>query len=124
MSDVDKKIQKRAAKAIKNLPFNSYFYETVKKIGLNARFVFKNKSTYLKKDFVSIKNSESIESDFLWLIKIGVLRREVDGQGLTSKVRITPLGKEIFEENPKSLEIKTNLLKRIIVYLRDKLIDK
>ena len=35
------------------------------------------------------------EDHFIWLIKLGVLRREVDGQGLTKKVRLTPLGEEV-----------------------------
>ncbi len=30
-----------------------------------------------------------------WLIKVGLLRREVDGQGLTDNFRLTPLGRQI-----------------------------
>ena len=37
------------------------------------------------------------ESDLLWLIQVGVLRREVDGQGLTDSFRLTPLGQQIIE---------------------------
>lgn len=36
-----------------------------------------------------------VESYLLWLINTGLLRREVDGQGLTDSFRLTPLGKEI-----------------------------
>jgi len=32
------------------------------------------------------------EMDLLWLIQVGVLRREVDGQGITDSFRLTPLG--------------------------------
>jgi hypothetical protein len=32
------------------------------------------------------------ESYLLWLIQTGVLRREVDGQGITDSFRLTPLG--------------------------------
>jgi len=35
------------------------------------------------------------EDHFIWLIRLGVLRREVDGQGLTERVRLTPLGREV-----------------------------
>ena len=31
----------------------------------------------------------------LWLIQVGVLRREVDGQGLTDRFRLTPLGYQL-----------------------------
>ncbi len=34
----------------------------------------------------------SAEDDLSWLIKVGVLRREVDGQGITDRFRLTPLG--------------------------------
>lgn len=37
------------------------------------------------------------ESQLLWLIQVGVLRREVDGQGLTDSFRLTPLGRLIVE---------------------------
>ncbi|AFZ37460.1 hypothetical protein Sta7437_3978 [Stanieria cyanosphaera PCC 7437] len=35
------------------------------------------------------------EAQLIWLIKVGVLRREVDGQGLTDSFRLTPLGRQI-----------------------------
>jgi hypothetical protein len=35
------------------------------------------------------------ESDMVWLIQVGMLRREVDGQGLTDSFRLTPLGWQI-----------------------------
>jgi hypothetical protein len=38
-----------------------------------------------------------IESELLWLIKVGLLRREVDGQGITDSFRLTPLGKQIIQ---------------------------
>ncbi|MCS6813633.1 MAG: hypothetical protein NZ772_08705 [Cyanobacteria bacterium] len=33
------------------------------------------------------------KNHWLWLIQIGILRREVDRQGLTDSFRLTPLGK-------------------------------
>ncbi|EKQ66965.1 hypothetical protein OsccyDRAFT_4781 [Leptolyngbyaceae cyanobacterium JSC-12] len=35
------------------------------------------------------------ESELLWLIQVGLLRREVDGQGLTDSFRLTPLGRQL-----------------------------
>ena len=37
------------------------------------------------------------ESGLMWLAEVGILRREVDGQGLTDSFRLTPLGREIVE---------------------------
>jgi DNA-binding HxlR family transcriptional regulator len=33
-----------------------------------------------------------------WLIQVGVLRREVDGQGITDSYRLTPLGQQLAEK--------------------------
>lgn len=35
------------------------------------------------------------EAELVWLIDVGLLRREVDGQGITDSFRLTPLGKQI-----------------------------
>jgi len=37
------------------------------------------------------------EAGLMWLAEVGILRREVDGQGLTDSFRLTPLGREILE---------------------------
>jgi len=42
-----------------------------------------------------------IDSELGWLIQIGLLRREVDGQGLTDSFRLTPLGRMIIDEHLK-----------------------
>ncbi len=38
------------------------------------------------------------EDELVWLINVGLLRREVDGQGLTDSFRLTPLGRKIIEQ--------------------------
>jgi hypothetical protein len=40
----------------------------------------------------------NVESATNWLIQVGMLRREVDGQGLTDSFRLTPLGLELIEK--------------------------
>jgi hypothetical protein len=37
------------------------------------------------------------ESELMWLAEVGILRREVDGQGLTDSFRLTPLGRQVVE---------------------------
>jgi hypothetical protein len=39
----------------------------------------------------------AVESGLLWLIQVGVLRREVDGQGITDSFRLTPLGRQLIK---------------------------
>lgn len=38
------------------------------------------------------------ETQLLWLIQVGVLRREVDGQGLTDSFRLTPMGRQLLDQ--------------------------
>ena len=43
-------------------------------------------------------SEKKIEQKLIWLIKVGILRKEVDGQGITDSFRLTPLGKKIVEK--------------------------
>ena len=115
---IDQKIFRRAKKGIRNCPFNLFLFQSLKKESLSAQDVFENKSKYLSQEFMFIKNSLFIENEFLKLIKIGVLRREVDGQGLTSKVRITPTGREIIESHADLFTKKISLIKKLITCLK------
>ena len=36
-----------------------------------------------------------VETSLMWFIDVGLLRREVDGQGLTDSFRLTPLGRQL-----------------------------
>jgi DNA-binding PadR family transcriptional regulator len=54
--------------------------------GVNKGFTFKSLS------------ERRVESELSWLIKVGLLRREVDGQGITDSFRLTPLGKQVVQE--------------------------
>ena len=65
-----------------------------------------------------INSSSFIENEFLTLIKLGVLRREVDGQGLTSKVRITPIGRQVLENSTDSFNQKKTLIKKLMTCLK------
>ncbi len=115
---IDKKIIKRAKKGIKNCPFNLFLFQILQTESLSAQDVFENKSKYLNQDFKFINNSLFIENEFLNLIKIGVLRREVDGQGLTSKVRITPIGRQVLESCSDLFTKKISPIKKIITCLK------
>ena len=111
---IDQKIFRRAQKGIKNCPFNLYLFQSLLDGSLTAQNVFLNKSKYLNQEFMFINSSLFIENEFLRLIKIGVLRREVDGQGLTSKVRITPIGRQVFESSTDLFNQKTKLIKKLM----------
>jgi hypothetical protein len=50
----------------------------------------------VEKQYTTKPRSElKVESDLMWLIQVGLLRREVDGQGITDSFRLTPLGRQL-----------------------------
>ena len=121
---IDQKIFRRANKGIKNCPFNLFFFESLLENSLNSEEVFLHKSKYLNQEYMFINNSSYIESQFLKLIKIGVLRREVDGQGLTSKVRITPIGRLVLESSPDLFNKEKRLIKKFISCVKHQLLAR
>ena len=118
---IDQKIFRRAKEGIRNCPFNLFLFQYLQKESLSAQNVFDQKSKYLNQEFIGINSSSFIENEFLKLIKIGVLRREVDGQGLTSKVRITPIGRQVLENRTDLFTQKVSLLKKLITCLKHQL---
>ena len=118
---IDKKIFSRANKGIKDCPFNLFLFQSLQKGSLSAQNVFEKKSKYLNQEFMFINSSLFIENEFLKLIKIGVLRREVDGQGLTSKVRITPIGRQVLKSSSDLFDQKTTHIKKLITCLKHQL---
>ena len=115
---IDQKIFRRAKKGIRTCPFNLFLFQSLLKESLSAENVYMNKSKYLSQEFLFIQSSLFIENEFLRLIKIGVLRREVDGQGLTSKVRITPIGRQVLESSSDLFNQKTTLIKKLVTCLK------
>lgn len=85
----------RASQAMRCLPFRRAFYAQVAAEALSST------------EFTQLDTAETlcwgrmgperVESHFVWLIRLGVLRREVDGQGLTERVRLTPMGRELLD---------------------------
>ena len=118
---IDKKIIRRAKKGIRSCPFNFVLFQSLLEGSLSAQNVFLNKSKYLNQEFIFINSPLFIENEFLKLIKIGVLRREVDGQGLTSKVRITPIGRQVLESNSDLFNQKITLIKKLMKCLKHQL---
>ena len=115
---IDQKIIKRAKRGLKTCPFNLFFFRSLLDNSLSAENVFLNKSKYMNNEFMFINRASFIENEFLELIKIGVLRREVDGQGLTSRVRITPIGRELLENNLDLSSQKITTIKRLFKCLK------
>ncbi|MEB3323379.1 MAG: hypothetical protein VKI81_11200 [Synechococcaceae cyanobacterium] len=95
---VDAIALERAARSLRCLPFRRAFYEEVDRrpMGGTELCAREDWPTLVFAPF----GPERAEAHFAWLIRLGVLRREVDGQGLTERVRLTPLGRAVLARWP------------------------
>ncbi len=92
MEDIHQTALRRALRSISCLPFKKYFYEQVDKNPMSSEDLCSRANW---QDYVFVQfGKERLEEYFVWMTKLGILRREVDGQGLTSRVRLTPLGRK------------------------------
>ena len=86
---------RRARRAVRCLPFRLRFYQDLERGALSStQLAAHADGALLMRRRLS---AHQIEDLLIWLIQLGVLRREVDGQGLTERVRLTPLGRQVLE---------------------------
>jgi hypothetical protein len=84
----------RAKRALSCSPFRLKLFQDMRNQSVPIQKIAG--STGIKLGYVTQAFSEpKIEAKLVWLINVGLLRREVDGQGLTDSFRLTPLGRQI-----------------------------
>ncbi len=85
---------KRAKRALSCSSLSLNLFQTM--IEKSVSLLDISKKSGLNKGYCNQEMSENkVENEIMWLIKVGILRREVDGQGITDSFRLTPLGREI-----------------------------
>ncbi|MGB3695572.1 MAG: Npun_F0494 family protein [Spirulinaceae cyanobacterium] len=85
---------KRAEKALCCSPFHLALFATMAKTSVPISAIASHQgyqASYTKK----ILSESTAQSNLAWLIQVGLLRREVDGQGITDSFRLTPLGRQL-----------------------------
>jgi hypothetical protein len=90
----------RAQLALRCSPFRLSLFSTMRdqSVELNAIGL----ESGLEKGYTKSNLTElACENNLLWLIQVGLLRREVDGQGITDSFRLTPLGRQLVEKYQK-----------------------
>ncbi len=94
----DRRALTRAALAVRSLPFRRAFYVEVSDRALSSTALCRRSDLHrlCRRDITA----DRAEADWIWLIQLGVLRREVDGQGLTERVRLTPMGRTLLAQWP------------------------
>ncbi|MEC4867339.1 MAG: hypothetical protein SAJ11_14800 [Jaaginema sp. PMC 1078.18] len=91
----------RANRALRCLPFRQPLFATMsdRRVPLNAIAGISGvQNQYTERPLIEL----IAENHLAWLIQVGVLRREVDGQGITDSFRLTPLGRQCLAQNPDS----------------------
>lgn len=87
---------KRASRALRCSPFNLNLFQQM----LSQRVAMGEITDEdgIKNNFTKRSLSElAADNALIWLIEVGLLRREVDGQGITDSFRLTPLGRQLVE---------------------------
>lgn len=88
---------KRAEIAMRCLPFQLSLFAAMRSISVPLSAIAGQDG--VDNHYTRRKMSElAVESGLMWLIQVGILRREVDGQGITDSFRLTPLGRQLLEK--------------------------
>lgn len=97
----DPRSLQRAAQAMRCLPLQRAFYALVDQQAIGSQELSQHpQAGQLCRQRLGW---EQLEDQFIWLIQLGVLRREVDGQGLTHRVRLTPMGRQLLLQWPDAI---------------------
>ena len=109
---LDQRSRRRAARAMRCLPFEATLYRDLQQQGLDAADLWQDRSRYCRGNHWH-RHADALEEDLRWLIRVGVLRREVDGQGLTSRFRLTPLGRQLLDADASLLFEPVPIVERL-----------
>ena len=86
----------RAERAVRCAPFRFCLYEDMVDQSVDLRSMC-GKTGVMKGYARRLMTELVAEVELMWLLEVGLLRREVDGQGLTDGFRVTPLGRQIIQ---------------------------
>ncbi len=90
------KALRRAERAVRCSPFYPRLLTEMRLTSVSVPTIAENSGAI--KGYTQQPLSEvATESGLMWLAEVGILRREVDGQGLTDSFRLTPLGRQVVE---------------------------
>ena len=101
----------RAERAVRCSPFTPTLFGQMRQQSVDLRLIAGQmgvRNGYTKR----LLSEMNAENQLLWLIEVGLLRREVDGQGLTNSFRLTPLGHELASRWQGRAPLAASLLDR------------
>jgi hypothetical protein len=87
----------RADRSLVCSPFKQSLFATMRQQSVSVSAIAQENG--LQQGYTKRRLSElACDNALDWLIQVGVLRREVDGQGITDAFRLTPLGQQLLEK--------------------------
>ncbi|HEY9736663.1 MAG TPA: Npun_F0494 family protein [Trichocoleus sp.] len=87
----------RAERALRCSPFRPKLLADMRSHSVSLRAITDDRGIH--NGYTRLPLSElAADSSLMWLIAVGLLRREVDGQGLTDSFRLTPLGRQVMQQ--------------------------
>jgi hypothetical protein len=103
-SQYTEKTVKRAIRALSCSPFKLKLFVAMRNQSIPLPEIAENQG--IENHYTQKAIAENVAEAYLvWLINVGLLRREVDGQGLTDSFRLTPLGRQIIVQWEEKGEI-------------------
>ena len=87
----------RARRAVRCAPFYMTLLEAMRSHSVSLRAISDDRgmlSGYTRQPLSDV----AADSHLGWLMSVGIVRREVDGQGLTDSFRLTPLGRQLVDQ--------------------------
>lgn len=103
-SQYSEKTITRAVRALSCSPFKLKLFVTMRNQSIPLATIAEEQGKENNYTQKAIAENRA-ESYLVWLINVGLLRREVDGQGLTDSFRLTPLGRQIIAQWEEQGEI-------------------
>ena len=87
----------RAQRAVRCAPFYMKLLTAMRSHSVSLRAISDDRgmlSGYTRQPLSDV----AADNHLGWLMAVGIVRREVDGQGLTDSFRLTPVGRELVEQ--------------------------
>ena len=94
---VEKQAARRADRAARCSPLHRRCFAALQKGAVGLADLYAADSPFTTRPL----NEAQADQWVRWLLRVGLLRREVDGQGLTDRVRLTPLGRRVVAAWPQ-----------------------
>jgi hypothetical protein len=94
--EVSARTLRRAERAVACSPFRLALFTTLRQNAVSLGAIAGTQG--VQHGFTQHPLSEpTADDELIWLIQVGLLRREVDGQGITDRFRLTPLGGQLVD---------------------------